>query len=130
MKKVFLMSLCLLLGIVCLVSCASLENYEKNLGSNYKIEHLGLENEDLESHIDDWGVSVNDYTIEDAILAETIDGEYDWVIIIQFASSEEAEKFENDTSDYLSSDEYVQTQVEGKYVLCGEHSAVEKALGK
>ena len=124
MKKVFLMSLCLLLAMLCLVSCASLKSYEKNLGSNYDVYEL--DEDDIEDYGDNYDLDIDDYKIKKGIEAEHEDKGYS-VLILQCGSSKKAEELENDLKKKTK---YYEIERDGKFVLIGSEKAVKKALGK
>ena len=140
MKKfiaLFLMLACVLTLTLSFTSCASIDKFTYNLGDDYAIFVYTADDEIelLFEEIFDSKFDKNDYGVKKVIEAE--DGRYDWVVIFECKSFISAKKFAKDIeNDYIkeiedASIEYDgEVQRKGKYVLFGNKSAVNDALGE
>ena len=133
MKKliVMLLALCICLG---LCACASMDKFEENLGSKYKIEKL--DDDDLEDYAELLDLDVDDYNVIDAMEA-THKKSGIGVMILECGSASDAEELAEDgevmvelLESYYSSKYSFDSVAEGRFVLIGEEDAIEDALGK
>jgi len=129
MKKIIALLLLICTFALCLVSCASLDKYEDNLGKDYDVENL--KKDEIEDLADAFDLDIDDYDIEDALMAESEKGD-DGLYIFECKSSSKAKKLEKDMKDAmdeLNEDEWDVVR-KGKFVLIGTEDGIDDALGK
>ena len=129
MKKIIALLLLICTFALCLVSCASMDKYEDNLGKDYDVENL--KKDEIEDLADAFDLDIDDYDIEDALMAESEKGD-DGLYIFECKSSSKAKKLEEDMKDAmdeLNEDEWDIVR-KGKFVLIGTEDGIEDALGK
>ena len=128
MKKIIALLLLICTFALCLVSCASLDKYEDNLGKDYEIGKI--KKAGINELADELDLDADDYDIESALMAEHKDKDYE-LYIFECKSSSKAKKFAKDIEDAF--DEYpsdLDVVQKGKFVLAGSKDAIEDALGK
>ena len=119
MKKVtslLALILCVLMLTVSFASCANMDKYEDNLGSDYKIEIYG-------KVVDD------DYGIQKMILA-TNTKTSEFVMIAQCRSNRKAKDFAENVDELYKSFGVFEVEIKGKFVFFGSEDAIKDALGK
>ena len=119
MKKVtslLALILCVLMLTVSFVSCANMDQYEDNLGSDYKIEIYG-------KVVDD------DYSIQKMILA-TNTKTSEFVMIAQCRSNRKAKDFAENVDELYKSFGVFEVEIKGKFVFFGSEDAIKDALGE
>ena len=118
MKKVtslLALILCVLMLTVSFASCANMDKYKDNLGSDYKIEI--------------YGKVVDDYGIQKMILA-TNTKTSEFVMIVQCRSNRKAKDFSEDVDELYKSFGVFEVEVKGKFVFFGNEDAIKDALGE
>lgn len=133
MKKIFalILVLCLCAG---LCACVSMDKFEDNLGSSYK--RTTLSDDDLEDYAELLDIDVDDYDVKSAIQA-THSKKKTTVVIIECGSQSKAKKLANDAEDIV---DYLERaygssysfgiETKGRFVLFGEKTAIDDALGE
>ena len=112
---------------VSFASCANMDKYKDNLGSDYKIETA--DDDEMEAFLALMGVDADDYEVEELVYAVNED-DFSSVMIIKCkkmsGAKDLAEEFEKIAED---SDEGEIVR-KGSFVLVGDEDAVKDALGK
>ena len=125
MKKIIALMLIVCTFALCLVSCASMDKYEDNLGKDYDVENL------KKDEIEVFDLDIDDYDIEDALMGESEKGN-DAIYILECKSSSKAKKLEKDAKDAIKElgEDELEIVRKGKFVLIGTEDGIEDALGK
>ena len=136
MKRIFALLSLICTLTICLVSCASLESYEKNLGSGYTTDYYS--EDEIEDLADAFDVDLPKYGVK-AVMEATEKNTNFYAYFIECDSSKNAKKLANDldeTVEYLNKyySKYYTFEViakaDGKYVLIGNEEVINKALNK
>ena len=129
MKKIICILLLFCFVTICFTSCTSLESCEKNLGKDYEIDIY--DEDEIESFVEKFN---DDYGISAIMEVKNEDKGYN-TYIIQCESSKKAEElariYRMSTGivniSYSSDFKVVQ---DGKFVLYGDETIINKALNK
>ena len=132
MKKIIALLLLICTFALCLVSCASMDKYEDNLGTKYEVEKL--KKSEIKELAEDFDLDDDDYDIENALIAEHKNNGYT-VCIFECKSSSKAKELEKDLEDVMDDiNDYSSTPYyavrKGKFVFAGNQKAIDNALGK
>jgi hypothetical protein len=131
MKKVtslLALVLCVLMLTLSFASCANMDKYEKNLGSDYEIEEV--EEDEIEELFEGLDLDAKDYGVKKAISAIN-EKTFKTVVIFQCGSSAKAKdlaKELEDATEVLGA--LVEVEVKGNFVFLGNEDAIEDALDK
>ena len=118
------MTLCLVLTMLCFVSCASMNPFEKRLEESYNVEIIDKEYLELLGDIDS-----DDYRIKKVLLATiSEDGVKEAVYVVSCGNPFSAIKLVYDLRGEL--DGYSVVKLRFNYVIVGTEGAVADALGK
>ena len=131
-KRILATMVLVIMLALSLTSCASLDSYKRNLGDDYETELLSTK--EIEELADELDIDADDYGIVDIMSAEEKDSGY-YAYFIECGSASEAEDLAKDLEDYVEIlDDYysfkIKAEVDGKFVLVGNASAIDKALDK
>ena len=131
-KRILATMVLVIMLALSLTSCASLESYKRNLGDDYDTELLSTK--EIEELADTFDIDADDYGIVDIMRAEEEDGGY-YAYFVECGSASEAEELAEDLEYYIEIlDGYysfkIKAEVDGKFVLAGNASVVNKALDK
>ena len=134
MKKILALILALLTLVVCLTSCGKMEDFTKKLGSDYEVDTFTQKEIEYISEI--FELDSKEYEVEEMIQATHEDTGCS-VFIIKCGSAGKAKKLVENSGNiikylkyYYSSSYTFDSVRKGKFVLIGETSAINDALGK
>ena len=134
MKRIFSLAIVVCMSIFCLASCASMENFKKNLEKDYDIietaDYADIDDLADEMYLED----IDDYDVKKVMFA-THEDNGRMIYIIECGSNAKADKLLKDMDDAIEEiDNYysfkVDAVVKGSFVLAGAKSAIEDALGE
>lgn len=131
-KRILATMVLVIMLALSLTSCASLDSYKRNLGDDYETELLTPG--EIDDLADSFDVDADDYGIADIMHAEEKDGGY-YAYFIECGSGSDAEDLAKDIEDTVEiMDRFysfkVKAEVDGKFVLVGNASVIDKALDK
>ena len=131
-KRILATMVLVIMLALSLTSCASLDSYKRNLGDDYETELLSTK--EIEELADTFDIDADDYGIVDIMRAEDEDKGY-YAYFVQCGSASEAKELAEDLEYYIEIlDGYysfkIKAEVDGKFVLAGNASVVNKALDK
>ena len=132
MKKIISILSLICIFTLCLASCASLETYEENLGSDYDIEIAS--DDEIDELAKEFGVKADDYGISAVMYAKKTQGGY-YAYVIQCESSGAAEELVEDLAYVVGIMDAaysfdVEAVADGKFVLVGNADVVAAAMGE
>jgi len=132
MKKIIALLLLICTFALCLVSCASLDKYEDNLGKDYEVNSLNDEEiEELIEELNEGDIELDpdDYDIEDGFFGDDDDNQ---IYVFECKSSSKAKKLSKDLKDAFEEldEDDIEITRKGKFVLVGTEDGIEDALGK
>ena len=132
MKKIIALLLLICTFALCLVSCASLDKYEDNLGKDYEVNSLSDEEiEELIEELNEGDIELDpdDYDIEDGFFGYDDDN---LIYVFECKSSSKAKKLSKDLKDAFEEldEDDIEITRKGKFVLVGNEDGIEDALGK
>lgn len=130
MKKVtslLALILCVLMLTVSFASCANMDKFKDNLGSDYEIETA--EEEEMKAFLTMLGLDADDYDIEEMAMA-TNKEDFSSVLIVKCKNTSTAKDLEKEFKELAEDSDEGEIVRKGSFVLVGDEDAVKDALGK